>query len=190
MAALDRMTARIGCVLLVIVTAGACGGGPSLTDYAAELETMVTTMNDRLDRIDEDLAGSEQTVPRIHGYAEDRIEARTTFLASLEALEPPTEAEDLHVAALDAIRSLVAAEQTLFEQAMASDDLEELTTLWNTPAGAAARAADEQAVAICRAAEAAINSTAERQAFAGMPWVPTELQEVVTVAFGCTAADR
>ncbi len=84
----------------------------------------------------------------------------------------------------------MAAEQAVFEQASVITDLEEIGRVWETPAGQAARIADEQAVAICQAAEAAINSTQDRQQFVGMPWVPTELQEVVSVAFGCTAEDR
>ncbi|NNL13318.1 MAG: hypothetical protein HKO82_06480, partial [Acidimicrobiia bacterium] len=108
----------------------------------------------------------------------------------LEAIEPPDEAADLHAAAVDAITALVAAEQELFDVANTSDDLETLENLWTSPAGEAARAADAKAIEICQAAEAAINSTEERQALVGMPWVPSELQEVVTVAFGCTAAER
>ncbi len=84
----------------------------------------------------------------------------------------------------------MAAEQAVFEQASVITDLGEIGRLWETPAGQAARIADVQAIAIYQAAEAAINSTQDRQQFLGMPWVPTELQEVVSVAFGCTAEDR
>ena len=84
----------------------------------------------------------------------------------------------------------MAAEQVVFEQASVITDLEEIGRLWETPAGQAARIADEQAVAICQAAEAAISSTQDRRQFVGMPWVPTELQAVVSVAFGCAAEAR
>jgi len=174
----------------LLLLAGGCGSGPSLTEYADELEAIVTTMNARIDAIDAILDADEPTVADVHAYARDRVEARTTFLAALETIHPPGEAADLHDAALEVIRNLVAAEQALAEQALASDSLRDLDGLWDSPTGQAARAADEQAVAICQAAEAAINSTEDRQALVGMPWVPTELQEVVNVAFGCTAADR
>jgi hypothetical protein len=50
--------------------------------------------------------------------------------------------------------------------------------------------ADAKAIESCQAPEAAINSTEERQALVGMPRVPSKLQEVVTVAFGCTVTER
>ncbi len=177
--------------LALMLLATSCSSGPWLTDYAKEVELLVTTMGSDLDAIDADLDSSEPSVEVIGAYGRNRIEIRTTFLAAFEELaEPPREAADIHAAALEAIRNLVAAEQAVFEQASVITDLEEIGRLWETPAGQAARIADEQAIAICQAAEAAINSTQDRQQFVGMPWVPTELQEVVSVAFGCTAEDR
>jgi hypothetical protein len=170
------------------LVAGACSSGPSLTEYAAELEGVVSEHNAGMDANDRYIDAETATVARIRTYATRRMELRTTFLAGFEGLEPPREAEDLHLAGLGAIRSLVEAEQVLFELAAATEDLNALENLWESPAGQAAREADRQTIAICQAAEAAINSTEERQALVGMPWVPTELQEVVTVAFGCTAS--
>ena len=174
----------------VALAASACGSGPSLTEYASELEGLVTAHNAGMDANDRDFGNAPQTVERIRAYAATRMELRREFLEALEVLETPGEAEDLHGAAVETIRTLVAAEQELFNVATTSDDMDELGNLWSSPAGQTARAADAQAIAICQAAEAAINSTEERQALVGMPWVPTELQEVVTVAFGCTAAER
>ena len=70
------------------------------------------------------------------------------------------------------------------------DDLATLRQIWSTPSGQAARLADEKAVEICRAAQAAMDSTADRSAFVDMPWVPPELQEIVNVTFGCTPEER
>jgi hypothetical protein len=161
-----------------------------LTDYAEEIEGIVTEHNTGMDANDVYLDSETQTLERIKTYATRRMELRESFLAALEALEPPGEAQDLHNAALGTIRSVVESERVLFEQATGATDIAGVGDIWASPEGQAARAADAQAIAICQAAEAAINSTEERQALVGMPWVPTELQEVVTVAFGCTAADR
>ncbi|MBT8194310.1 MAG: hypothetical protein KJP22_12970 [Acidimicrobiia bacterium] len=176
--------------LALALFAGACGSGPSLTDYAAELEALVTSHNVDMDANDDEIENGPATVESIRDYATTRMSLRNGFRTQLEAIEPPDEAADLHAAAVDAITALVAAEQELFDVANTSDDLETLENLWTSPAGEAARAADAKAIEICQAAEAAINSTEERQALVGMPWVPSELQEVVTVAFGCTAAER
>lgn len=186
------MTVRRAIPFLVMVSllAGACSSEPSLTEYAAELEATVAAHNEGMDANDAWLDGDTQTIDRVHTYARTRMDLRNSFLSEMEAARPPGEAEELHTAALAALRSLVDAETVLFDKAISSDSLSELGDLWATPAGQAARAADAQAIAICQAAEAAINSTEERQALVGMPWVPTELQEVVKVAFGCLAADR
>jgi len=177
-------------VLSLALLASACSGGPSLTAYAAELESLVASHNVAMDANDDAFESDPETVERIRAYATTRMSLRNGFLAELEAIEPPGEAEDLHAAALDTIRTLVAAEQELFDVAATSEDMAELQNLWTSPAGQTARAADAKAIEICQAAEAAINSTEERQALVGMPWVPSELQEVVTVAFNCTAAER
>ena len=177
-------------ILALALLASACSSGPSLTEYAGELEQIVTTHNADMDENDIYLDSEVQTLDRIKTYANRRMELRTSFLAALEALEPPGEAQDLHTAALGTIRSLVESEQVLFEQAISATDIADVGDIWASPEGQAARAADAQAIAICQAAEAAINSTEDRQALVGMVWVPSELQEIVTVAFRCTAAER
>lgn len=185
------MTMRPRLLLLgLVLVAAACSSGLSLTEYATELEATVASHNDGMGENDIWFDSEAQTIERVHTYAATRMELRTSFLSDLEDAKPPREAEELHTAALATIRSLVDAETVLFDNAMSAGDLSELGDLWATPAGQAARAADAQVIAICQAAQAAINSTEERQALVGVPWVPTELQEVVNVAFGCTAQDR
>jgi hypothetical protein len=43
---------------------------------------------------------------------------------------------------------------------------------------------------LCLAAQAEFDDTEERTALAEVPWIPQELKEVVTVAFGCIAEER
>ena len=174
----------------VVLVAAACGGGMSLTDYGTDAERLATTMNSRLDAIDVIFERDQPTVAEIRRYADDRMDARRAFLAGFEELDPPGEAEDLHEAALRVIRTLVDAEQELANLAYSTDDISTLAGLWDSPTGQAARAVDAQVVALCQAAQDSLNSTQERQAFVGQPWVPSELQEVVQVSFGCTQEDR
>ena len=192
MARLDRLIVRrliLGLVACLVAT-GCGGGGLSLTQYASETERLATTMNSRLDDLDVIFDGEVSTVAEVRTYATDRMTARNAFLAGFEELDPPGEAEDLHEASLAIIRTLVEAEQELADLAFASDDLETLAGLWDSPTGQKARSVDAQVVALCQAAQASLNSTRERQAFVGQPWVPSELQEVVEVSFGCTEAER
>ena len=54
----------------------------------------------------------------------------------------------------------------------------------------ATEALDEEAVALCQVAQAEFDATADREVFGEMPWIPSELREVVSVAFGCTKEER
>ena len=147
-------------------------------------------MNERLDELDVIFEQESSTVEQIRTYADDRMAARNAFLAGFEALDPPEEADELHAESLSILRNLIDAERELADMAYASDDLATLAGLWDSPAGQKARAVDAQVIALCQAAQASLNSTRERQAFVGQPWVPSELQEVVEVSFGCVAAER
>lgn len=179
--------------LLVIgvgLLAAGCSSGPSLTEYAEDLEQLVSTMNSRLDSIDVIFDEQAPSLEATRSYADDRMAARNQFLTGFEALEPPSDAREIHEAGLGVMQSLVAAEQEVADLAFASDDIATVSALWDSPTGQAARAADQRAVELCQAAEQALNSTEERQRLAGLPWVPSELQEIVTVAFGCLSEDR
>ena len=183
-----RLTLALGAAAVVLV---ACGGsGMTLSEYAAELESLVATMNARLDVGTEALDTEPSTVDLIRTWADDRMVARNEFMNAFNALTPPDEAVELSEAAAETISVLVAAEQEMVDEIHRVDDLATLQRMWSSPVGQAARLADEKAVAICQAAQAAMDSTAERAQFAGTPWVPAELQDVVRVAFGCTPADR
>jgi len=178
----------LGAAALVLAACGSADA--SLSEYAGELESLVATMNARLDRGTEALDTEPSTVELIRKWADDRIAARNEFMDALAAIVPPEEVEDLHAAATDTIGSLVAAEQGMVDEIHRIDDLATLQSIWSSPAGQAARVADAKAVEICQAAQVAMDSTADRAQFAGTPWVPAELQDVVRVAFGCTPADR
>lgn len=185
---LQGLTVALGAAALVLV---ACGGsGVTLSGYAAEIESLVATMNARLDLGTEALDTEPSTVELIRTWADDRMVARNEFMSAFNALTPPDEAVELSKAASDAISALVAAEQEMVDEIRRVDDLATLQRIWSSPVGQAARVADEKAVAICQAAQDTMDSTAERARFAGTPWVPAELQEIVRVAFGCTPADR
>lgn len=192
MARFDSVTVRVALSAgLMVLLLASCGGGRmSLSGYATAVEDLTTTMNSRLDEIDVIFDRSEVSVDEVRQYAGDRMAARNAFLDGLEQLNPPEEAEPLHAAALNIIRALVAAEQEVADLAFATDDVATISGLWDSPTGQAARAVDAQVVELCVAAESALNSTRERQALAGMPWIPSELQEVVEVTFGCRAEDR
>lgn len=182
------MKVLVAATLISSLALSACGGGLSLTDYAAELEAAVTEMNGRLDELDAELSETGD-LEEIKAYARARVAARYRFVAVLDNLEPPGEVSDLHTAAEGIIGRLAGAEAALADYVDGLEPGTDTGDVWATPLGLAARAADEESIELCLAAQSALDTT-ERSELAEVPWIPPELKEVVVVAFGCIAEER
>ena len=104
-----------------------------------------------------------------------------------QASEPSGDAE-LHAAALEIMGRVTEAESVLAERVQGMETSSGIDAIWETPEGVAARAADEQAIALCRAAQAEFDK--DRSAFENVPWIPPEMNEIVRVALGCDAENR
>ena len=167
----------------------ACATEVSLSDYAAQVEAHVATMNSRIDELDAELEGTQDDLALTQWYATERVAARRAFLDGFAALDPPEAAVDLHNAALDVMGRLTEAEALLAERVLAMESLADVDDIWETPEGIAARAADQDAIALCEAAEQQLD-TGERLDSGDSVWVPAELKEVIQVAFGCHAESR
>ncbi len=172
----------------VILTAG-CGGSPSTAEYAEDVEALVTAMNARLDELDVDVDGT-QDLQAIKTYAEQRVLARNEFLVGLQALAVPAEVAELHGTALDIMGRVAAAEGAMADLVMTWESASDIEEIWETPLGIAARTVDDEAVALCLAAQAGFDKTADREELEDVPWVPTEMKAVILVAFGCEADSR
>jgi hypothetical protein len=177
---------------VLIVAVAACGDGrPSLGVFAEDLEDLVVTMNRSIDSLDAEVAADGlPTLAATRAYFEERLEARHEFLSGLEALEPPEDAEELYGIGLDVMTRLTEAEQALADRVDAMDTNIGLVSLWSTPEGRAVVAVDEEAVALCRAAEEDLDTTGDGSGFGELPWIPSGLQETVSVFFGCDADAR
>lgn len=175
---------------LIAIGLAACSGGLTLTEYAARLESALAAMNARIDALDLELEEATSVDEAGRLWAE-RVAAREALVEEFEALDPPEQAAELHEAALDILRRLTAAEAAMGVKAAEYEDVFDLgAEIWNTPEGRAARAIDDEAIAICHAGQAAFDDTADREILAEVPWISSELKEVVDVVFGCTAAER
>lgn len=178
----------VGLLVLGLV---ACGGdsGSGLGEYAARLEDEVVAMNARLDEIDVQLE-AVASVDEARQLWDQRIAARQRFVDHLAAVDPPESATELHAAAGDILGRLIEAEAAMGVLAGEHETVLSLGQIWNTPEGQAARAVDQEAVAICRAAQASFDETAGREVLADVPWVTSDMKEVIDVVFGCTAEVR
>lgn len=173
---------------LLAVGLAACGG-ISLTEYAEHLEAEVALMNARIDDVDIRLEDAE-SVDEVLDLWDERIAARERLLRSFDEVEPPDSAKEMHAAASDIIGRLTAAEAALGVRAAEFETLAEFDRVWESEEGLAARAADVEAVALCRAAQESFDETAEREILADVSWMTSEMKEVVNVVFGCTREQR
>jgi hypothetical protein len=177
-------------VAAVAIASSGCGGEPSLSEYAEEVERLIVVMNSGLDVLDESVAGRSPSLEEIRTYAVGRVDLRNEFLEDFRTIEPPERLDEFHDAALDVMERLTEAETRLADQALALDAPAEAARLWETEAGLAAREVDEEAVAICKAAQAEFNATEDNAIAEGVPWIPAEMKEVVRVAFYCDRSER
>lgn len=174
---------------LCAIGLASCGGGLTLSEYAERLESALSVMNTRIDALDAQLEDATSVDEALRLW-DERIAAREALVEEFESLDPPENATELHEAALDILRRLTAAEAAMGVKAAEYEDVFDLGEIWNTPEGRAARAIDEEAIAICQAGQAAFDETADREVLADVPWISSELKDVVDVAFGCTGAER
>jgi hypothetical protein len=176
-------------VLAMVLLLAACSSGLSVTEYGEELETLVATMNARIDRLDAEVEGTLDPEV-VRSYAVERVEARSVFLSSLRDLDPPDEIAALHGVAIGIIERLTAAESALADRVFTMDSIDGIDSIWGTPEGIAARTADAEAIELCLAAQSEFDDTAARAELSDVLWIPPAMKEVVVVAFGCIAADR
>lgn len=180
------MPGRCAAVLAASILVICCGGSSlSLEDYANRGADLSTSVISRIAALDAELGAQERTPAVAKDYWDRRVAARSDFLEGIQELDPPAGLRDLHETALDLFSRLLDAEQALAARVTESGTLTEPSEWWSTPEGEAARAVDEEAIAICHAAQARFDSTEERGALADMPWIPSEMKETVRVAFGC-----
>lgn len=183
------MKGLYACFVSLVVLMTACSSAPSVAEYAEDLEVLVTTMNSRLDEIDAELAETPN-LEEIKSYATERLAARSAFLVGLRELQPPEDVADVHVTAIEIMERLTVSESVLADRVLGWQSEQDIEAVWEMPEGIAARAADAQAVELCLGAQADFNQTAERAELEGVPWIPSDMKEVILVAFGCESENR
>ncbi len=164
----------------------ACGADTlSLSEYSDRVATVITRVDGRLDAHAERLAAAAPDVEATQAFFEDRVAGYQELVDSIDALEPPEEVVDLHAALQEILGSLLTAEEARAVFADTVSSVEELDQVWVGPQAQAVRAAELQAIELCYAAQGQIDATEDREAFGDLPWIPSQLQEVVRVSFNC-----
>lgn len=184
-----RNKGGLALVGLLALLVPACSSGPSLTEYGAQVESLVAEMNGTLDRLDADVEAAP-SLEATKRYARDRVAARDEFVEAMRALDSPQDATELHEAAVGIMGRLAQAEAALAEVVYSLESNVGIDEIWLTPEGVAARSADQAAIELCLAAQSEFDRTEMRAELGDVPWIPPEMKEVVIVAFNCLVDDR
>jgi hypothetical protein len=164
----------------------ACGGGSlTISEYAAEAESLVAEMEGNFAGLDAAWESEAPSVERATEYWEGRLAVRHEFLESIQALDPPEAIAEQHTAALDVFARITTADEALAARVAEFDAITEHWQWVDTPEGEAADAILEEVFVFCRASQADYDATKDRAPLRDVPWIPSEMSEVVSVAFGC-----
>lgn len=176
---------RIVLATCLVLAISSCGSDLTATEYGEQVEGLTTTMYRRLDNLGAELASEAPTVEVFQALFSGQAAAHRELLDGLQAIEPPKEIAELHAVSVDIMTRLTAAEEALAQRAEDVETMDELSLLMDSPEFLAANAAQQEIIAFCQAMQAKFDATTAREAFVDVPWMPSELQEVVVVAFGC-----
>lgn len=175
------MAAVVAGLLLV-----ACGGGPlSLAEYNEQGLAVVTAMEERLYALDAEWDSQTATVDDVRTYWNKRIGAYETAVEGLEAIEPAAGAAELHDRGMELFGKLVAAEQAVAIRVASFEMVTGPEQWWDTAEGAAVRDVQEEIYSFCLIFQDMYDATVERVAVADVPWIPSEMKEIVQVDIGC-----
>jgi hypothetical protein len=180
------MGRRTATGLLVLAVASGCGAGSlTVSEYAEAAEQLVATMESDFRALDADWESREPSVEGALDYWQRRLEIREEFLEGVDDLTPPEAIQGMHETALDVFGRITAADEALAARVARYDSITEHWQWTDTPEARASDAILQEVWAFCRASQADFDATAQGEAFEDMPWVPSEMTEVVSVAFGC-----
>ncbi len=181
-----RSVRRIVLATCLAFVVASCGDGElTITEYAEQVEGLTTTMYQKLDDLDVERASEAPTVEGHQALFNGQAAALQELLDGLQAIEPPNEVAELHTVSVDIMTRLTAAEEALARRAEDIETMDEMSLLADSPELLAVDAAREEITAFCQAMQAQFDETAVFEALVDVPWMPSELQEVVVVAFGC-----
>jgi hypothetical protein len=175
---------RLGVVCALIVVA--CGGG-TLTEleYADQVEDLVARMEAGFDNLDSEWESQPPTLDGAGEYWDGRLEIRDEFLEGVSELTPPDQIAGMHTTALDLFTRITAADEAIAARVATFDSISEHRQWLDTPEGAASLAILDEVFEFCRSSQADFDATEERAALSDDAWIPSDMKQVIKVAFGC-----
>jgi hypothetical protein len=172
------------CILLV----SGCGGGEiSLTEYVDRINDVEYRASRQAEEL---VANAEQitdlTPQDLQAGLEQAYAIRTEVKDATDDIEPPEQVADMHELIFDWHTRFIDIEQALAARVgTAEDTATDWAELSSSSEMAAYRTAIVEGKEVCDEFQAQLDATAERGDFADVPWLPTQLKEVVVAVLGC-----
>ena len=183
--------------LAALMLAGCGGGEMSMEEYVESVDeifqsaigqyediiespgglVLVVGQGDHLGFDDQGLQLTDFTPQDLHVALSRVVEIQDEAVAAAAAIDPPEQIADIHALYF---RELPLRE--LAARAATAASWEELSESAEMAAYRNALEADNQ---VCADFQATLDATANRGAFVDVPWMPSELSEIVDYALGC-----
>ena len=182
----DQAVKHTMAVVILGLLVGSCGdGGLSLAEYNEQGMALATAIEERISTLDAGWDSETATVDDVRMYWVQRIDAYDTGLEGFLALEPSEEVAELHRTGTELYSKLVAAESAVADRVMSFDTVTGPEQRWATSEAAAVRAAEEEIHSLCLLFQATHDATMARIVVSDVPWIPSEMKEIVQVDIGC-----
>jgi len=174
-----RRAMASACIVFVFA---ACGGGTlSLTEYAEFFRSANFAVIDEFDVLEAQWA-SATTVEDGKEVLDRAVAIRTDLQNSLNDLDPPEALADLHGDLVEQLGQLLTVQEAWAVRAETAGSLDELK---ESPEAVAYWDLEAEMRPLCLELQSRLDATAEREIFAEVPWIPSEMKEVVAVVMGC-----
>lgn len=180
-----RLRGVWACACLTLFAAGCGGGTLTLTEYSEQGTAVTVEVEERIVALDAELDSQPSSAEGAASYWERRLEARTRSMEGLDALDPPVAVAELHDAGLGLYAKLLAAEEALALRVSSSPTLTGPNEWWETAEGDAVRTVEAEIIEFCRAFQAQYDATIDRMISSDVPWIPSEMKEIVRIDVGC-----
>jgi len=171
----------------ISVVAVGCGGGLSLTDYVDELNAMEANASAQAETLEGESPQNADLTPQdLQDILVRAGEIRIEIQAAADDIDPPEQVAALHDLIFDWHGRFMATERALASLAATTEDTDDgWTSLSASAEMSAYRDSVSEGKQICDDFQSRLDATADRGAFADVPWVPTDLAEVVEAVLGC-----
>jgi hypothetical protein len=177
------MSRTLAVMALCLVLAACSDSSLSMSEYGDRLNEIRGTYEPQAEVVQvEYLQVPQPTLEDLRIFIGREVAIRTEIEDAIRALDPPDEIADLHDLLADWITALRQAGEGLRDRVgtvAGWDDFfdsAEYRTFETTLTGG---------TVVCDEFQAKLDATAARGVFADMPWIPSEMKEVVDAVIGC-----